>query len=86
MAVGTSPVEDKAGGRVPTVLGGELEPVASIGNPPTHIDDRNSGRQTPPEGKNEIGDQSENREGDPENFALHFRILAPLLFFPATNV
>lgn len=49
----------------------ELEPLASIGHPPTHAANGNSCPERPPDRQNEISRQTEKRESDPEDFAFH---------------
>ena len=51
------------------------EPVATIGDPPAGEDNRDGGGQRPPQGKHDIGEQSERGEGDPEDLAFHPIIL-----------
>lgn len=64
-----------------------LEPVAAVGYPPTHVSDRDCGNQGPPDRKAEVGEEAEQDEENPEDFALHFRILLPSrLSFQVTNV
>ena len=54
-----------------------VEPLAAVGDPPTSKDDWNGREERPPDGKGEIGHDSQERHGDPENFALHGLILVP---------
>jgi hypothetical protein len=49
----------------------QVKPAASIRNPPTENSDRNAGPQRPPDGQNEIGYQTEDREEEPENLSFH---------------
>jgi hypothetical protein len=65
----------------PCVL--SLEPIAAVGYPPTHKENRDSGCQRPPEWQNEIGDQPQSHEGDPKDFPFHYPILYGLVRFPA---
>jgi hypothetical protein len=48
-----------------------LEPTAAIGNPPTDAANWNRCAHSPPERKNEISHQTQNRESGPEDFPLH---------------
>ena len=47
------------------------EPTAAVGNPPTEAADWNRCAHSPPERKNEIRHQAQNRESGPEDFPLH---------------
>ena len=66
------------------------EPVASIGNPPAHINDGNGRGQTPPDAQLEVGYGAQHAKEDPENLLLHAFILVlgllSRLFFPAPNI
>ena len=54
----------------------KLEPVAAVGDPPTEDADGNGSQQRPQDGQAEIRYQSQRHEDAPEDFALHFTILA----------
>jgi hypothetical protein len=62
-----------------------LEPIAAVGDPPTGCADRNCGEEGPPEGQREIGDEAENCERYPKDFALHESILAGKYVYGGTN-
>jgi hypothetical protein len=47
------------------------EPAAAVGNPPTEATNWNCRAQCPPERKNDISHQTEDRESGPEDFPLH---------------
>src|SRR3984885_15751868 len=53
------------------------EPVTSVGDPPAHINDRNSCPERPPQRQDEICHQPEYGEAEPEDLSLHENILAP---------
>jgi hypothetical protein len=48
-----------------------LEPIAAIGDPPTGYANGNGRRQSPPEGKDDIGHQPQPPERKPKNLPLH---------------
>src|ERR1700676_214204 len=48
-----------------------IKPAAAIGDPPRNVADRDGRGERPPEWKQEIRKQSEHREGEPEDLALH---------------
>jgi hypothetical protein len=52
-----------------------LEPIAAVGEPPARVADRDRRSERPPERKRHIGDQAEDREGDPKYLPLHMSIL-----------
>lgn len=52
------------------------EPITAIGDPPTGNADGDSGADGPPKWQCEIGEETADREDDPEHFALHGKILA----------
>jgi hypothetical protein len=52
-----------------------LEPIAAVGEPPARVTDGDRRGQRPPERKRHIGDQAEDREGDPKYLPLHMSIL-----------
>ena len=56
-----------------------LEPVAAIGQPPAYYANRNRRGQRPPQWQAEIRDDTQDGESAPEDFPLHFIILAPYL-------
>ena len=49
----------------------ELEPVASVGDPPTEVAGGDSCGEGPPERESKIGEYPKRGEGRPENFLLH---------------
>jgi len=51
------------------------EPVAAVGNPPTHSDDGHSCRYAPPQGQHKISEQAQDHYEHPEDTALHQCIL-----------
>ncbi len=53
----------------------KIEPVATVGEPPACERDGNRGAQRPPKRQRHIGDQAQDREGDPEYFLLHSSIV-----------
>src|SRR5258708_28447006 len=53
-----------------------LEPIAAVGDPPTGHADRDGGDDRPPKWQCQVGDETNDREGHPEDFALHGIILA----------
>src|ERR1700674_2810343 len=55
------------------------EPVAAIGDPPTHKNYRDGGQQCPPKREYEISRQAQHGEADPEDLSLHgfILVLAP---------
>lgn len=57
------------------------EPVAAVGDPPADPDDGDGRGQGPPEWENDVGENAEHGEADPENFALHWAIVAFSFFF-----
>lgn len=65
-----------------------LEPTAPIRNPPARNRNWDGRDQRPPERQNEIGDQAEQDENDPEDFAFHSSIVSLIgrLSFPGANV
>jgi hypothetical protein len=52
-----------------------LEPIATVGEPPARVTNGNRRGQRPPERKRHIGNQAEDRKGDPEYLPLHMSIL-----------
>jgi hypothetical protein len=48
------------------------EPTAAVGNPPTDAANWNRRTQCPPERKNDISHQTQDRESRPEDFPLHW--------------
>jgi hypothetical protein len=52
-----------------------LEPIAAVGKPPARVTDGDGRGQRPPERKRHIGNQAEDREGDPKYLPLHISIL-----------
>jgi hypothetical protein len=52
------------------------EPFAAVSEPPTGHADGQSGGDRPPEGQRQVSDKPHDREGHPEDFALHGIILA----------
>ncbi len=56
--------------------GSKLEPVAAIGNPPTHNANGNGCRHCPPKWQDEISQQAQAGESDPKDLSLHSLILA----------
>jgi hypothetical protein len=54
----------------------ELKPIGTIGDPPGQHARGNGGEESPPKGQSEVRDDSDSREGQPENFALHEVIVA----------
>jgi hypothetical protein len=56
-------------------MGKGLKPIAAVGEPPTCVADGDRRGERPPEWKHHIGNQAEDRERDPEYFALHMPIL-----------
>ena len=52
-------------------LASEIEPIAAVGDPPTGAENRNGSAQCPPERKNAIGRETQNRESGPEDLPLH---------------
>jgi hypothetical protein len=55
---------------------GVLEPIAAVGDPPTSHADRDGGGDGPPKWQCHVGDETNDREGHPKDFALHGIILA----------
>jgi hypothetical protein len=53
------------------IAGGSSEPIAAVGNPPTHEANRNRSAQGPPERKNKISHETQDRESGPEDLPLH---------------
>jgi hypothetical protein len=76
VAVGASALED-ASTRAALALLTRLEgePIAAVGDPPTHETNGNRCDQCPPDRQNEVCDQSEHGERNPENLLFHFNIL-----------
>jgi hypothetical protein len=56
--------------------GTKLEPIAAIGDPPTHNANGNGCRQRPPKWQNDISQQAQADESDPKDLSLHSLILA----------
>ena len=56
---------------LPAAIVQELEPIAAIGDPPTGNANRNGRSYGPPEGKDDISQQSQARKRKPEDLALH---------------
>jgi hypothetical protein len=52
-----------------------LEPIAAVGEPPARVTNGDGRGQRPPERKRHIGNQAEDREGDPKYLPLHMSIL-----------
>ena len=48
-----------------------LEPITAVGDPPTGHANRDCGGEGPPKWQCEVGDETEGREGQPKDFALH---------------
>ena len=53
-----------------------LEPFAAVGDPPTGHANRDRGDEGPPKWQYQVGNEPNDREGHPKNFALHEVILA----------
>jgi hypothetical protein len=53
-----------------------LEPIAAIGDPPTHDANGNGCRHCPPKWQDEISQQAQAGESDPKDLSLHSLILA----------
>ena len=51
--------------------GGSSEPIAAVGNPPAHKANWNRGAEGPPERKNKISHETQDRESGPEDLPLH---------------
>jgi hypothetical protein len=49
-----------------------LEPIAAVGYPPTHKENRDSRSERPPEWQNEFSDQPQCRESDPKDFPFQY--------------
>jgi hypothetical protein len=73
MALGTSAMENQAGGGTAAVL--SLEPVAAVRDPPAHERYWDGCDQSPPDGQLNVCDQTEHAEHDPEDLLLHPAIL-----------
>ena len=81
MAVGASSVEDATGWPVAALL----KPIAAINDPPAHGEDRDGGCESPPEGQQKVGKNSEHQDDHPEEPTLHreivrYRIVIPSLW------
>ena len=77
MVVGASEVEDQAEGGAGVVL--KSEPITPVRDPPAHNPARDRGGQGPPERQDEVGEQAEDGEYDPEDFAFHHLILGRIV-------
>jgi len=53
-----------------------LEPIAAVGDPPAGHPDRDGGDDGPPKRQCQVGDETNDHEGHPKDFALHGIILA----------
>jgi len=53
-----------------------LEPLAAVGDPPTGHANRDRGEEGPPKRQSHVGDEPNDRESHPKDFALHGIILA----------
>src|SRR5271165_4247389 len=57
----------------------DLEPVATVGDPPGDEDDGNRRAQSPPERQQEIRQQTQKHKDHPEDFSLHRKIVLTLV-------
>src|ERR1700688_4357185 len=57
---------------IPGMKLSSLEPIAAVGYPPTHQENRDSRPQRPPEWQNEISYQPQGHESEPKDFSFHY--------------
>jgi hypothetical protein len=53
----------------------KLKPIAAVGDPPTGYADGDRGDECPPKWQREVGKETADRKGCPEDFALHENIV-----------
>src|ERR1700685_2885547 len=70
-------IRGKTKSREDCACSAELEPIATVGDPPAHDADWNCGEQRPPERQGQVGHQAQNKERAPKDLFLHAAILGP---------